>query len=104
MFDIFAVAEMGHVWPDPRATGEFASDMIPRGPGIGTIRISLQNTRAEYKLLQEYRDKSILRGFASVGGLWTFLGGLFSVFFGSSLMRFFFGRHFFQLLKTSVNP
>lgn len=96
-FESYLLAQIGHVWPDPRASGDSPSEIIPKGPSIGTLRISLQDAQAEFRILQEYRERSILRGLASVGGLWTFIGGVFSALFGSSLMRLFFGLCFSPL-------
>jgi len=78
------------VWPDPRVS----TSLIPQGPDIATIRLTPQVDTSEWQVIQERRDKSVIRGLSSAGGLWTALGGLLSIFFGSSIMRLMFGRYF----------
>ncbi len=80
-----------HVWPDPQAG---TSPLIAQGPEVATIRITPQNDPSEWKIIRDYRDKSVLKGFASVGGLWAALGGIFAVLFGSSIIRIIFGMQF----------
>jgi len=77
-----------HVWPDPQAG---TSPLIAQGSEVATIRITPQNDPSEWKIIRDYRDKSVLKGFASVGGLWAALGGIFAVLFGSSIIRIIFG-------------
>jgi len=79
---------MAHVLPDPLAQ---TSLLIPNSAEISTIRLTVQNDYSDWKILQDYREKSILNGFASVGGLGTFLGGLFAIVYGSSIVRILFG-------------
>ena len=43
------------------------------------------------KIVQDHRDKSILKGLSAIGGLWTFVGFLFGALYGSSLVRVVFG-------------
>jgi hypothetical protein len=47
---------------------------------------------SEWKVVQEQRDKSVLRGFSTTGGLWTVFGGIFSICFGSSILQVMFGK------------
>ncbi len=74
------------MWPDPRT-----SPLIPRGPDTSTIRIVTPFDFAEWKIVEQNRDKSVLKGLAGVGGLWTFIGGIFTALFGSSIIRIIFG-------------
>ena len=80
---------MDHVFPDPQAANPYLG--IPRSTNISTLRAFLYDGDFGWTLLQDYRDKSVLNGFASVGGLWTFLSGIFTIVFGSSLLRMLFG-------------
>ncbi|KAF7355884.1 Short-chain dehydrogenase/reductase family protein [Mycena venus] len=43
------------------------------------------------KFIQEYTESSALDGFATVGGLWTFVNGAFVLFFGANVLYFLFG-------------
>ncbi len=83
---------MAHVSTDPMAS---TSPLITRAPDIATIRIISQTDTTEWRIIQDYRDKSALSGFASVGGLWSFLGGIFAVIFGTSILQIVFGMNFY---------
>ena len=81
------VAQVLTVIPDPLA----GSPSIQRSPDISTFRVFMQNDAAELSSIQDYRTKSVLQGFSSLGGLWTSLGGVFAVIFGSPVLRILFG-------------
>jgi hypothetical protein len=74
--------------PDPQVS---ISRLVPQSPEIATIRIISLSDFSEVTIIQDYREKSIPKGFATIGGLWTFLGGVFTALFGSSIMRILFG-------------
>jgi hypothetical protein len=92
---------MHHVFPDPQAANPDLG--IPRSTNISTLRVFLQDNNflgdprlrdvgwGGWSVIQDYTDKSVLNGYASVGGLWTFLSGIFTIVFGSSLLRILFG-------------
>lgn len=87
---------MHHVFPDPQAANPDLG--IPRSENISTLRVfvhddSFGDGHRGWTLIQDYRDKSVLNGFASVGGLWTFLSGIFTIVFGTSLLRMLFGAN-----------
>lgn len=42
--------------------------------------------------MQDSQEKSVLNGFATVGGFWAFTNGLFAIFFGSTLVMIVFGE------------
>jgi len=88
---------MAHVSTDPMAS---TSPLITQAPNIATIRITSQVDTSEWRIFQDYRDKSALKGFASVGGLWSFLGGIFAVFFGTSMLQLVFGMNYFYYYFT----
>ncbi|KAF5350026.1 hypothetical protein D9756_009155 [Leucocoprinus leucothites] len=48
-------------------------------------------SQAEYRLVQDDKENSMLSGVALLGGLWTFLNGAFAVIFGSTLLLILFG-------------
>jgi hypothetical protein len=72
--------------PDPGA-----DIAIVRAPGISTLRTFAMIDSSERVFTQDSRDNSLISGFSEIGGLWTFLSGIFAVMFGSSLMRVLFG-------------
>ena len=82
------------MWTDPRASAsESDSPRILKAPDIATIRLTRQIDDSEWHIIQDRLDKSIIRGLASSGGLWTALGGILSLLFGSSIMRIMFGQY-----------
>jgi len=58
---------------------------------VATIRIIIPSDTSEYIFVRDLRNKSVLSGFSSVGGLWTVLAGVFAALFGSSILRVLFG-------------
>jgi len=87
-----------NVSPDPQAS---ISNLIPRSPDVATIRIISQSDFTEVTIIQDYREKSVTKGFATIGGLWVFLGGIFTALFGSSIMRILFGS-FYRSLEVAL--
>ena len=89
------------MWPDPLASTEPA--LISRAPDIATIRLipQLPTKFSGWKIVQDHRDKSLLKGVSSTGGLWTALGGILAFLFGGSILRTMFGKRFRSL---STNP
>ena len=68
------------------------SSSVPRGSDTGTIRISLVDMTSDSEIIQESRDSTVLKGLSAVGGLWSFLGGVFVWMFGSSILRVLRGK------------
>jgi hypothetical protein len=85
------IAELHSIQTDPRY-----NDTSITGP-VSTL--SIVETRADpTKFIQEYTESSALGGFATVGGLWTFINGAFALFFGANMLYFGFGtRNTFYL-------
>jgi len=81
----FLLGDISTLTPDP-------SPLIPRHENTATLRIYVQDDPSNFVFVEEYREKSVLGGFAAVGGFWTFINGAFAVIFGSSLMFILFGR------------
>ncbi|KAF9482411.1 hypothetical protein BDN70DRAFT_930098 [Pholiota conissans] len=81
------IGQMVNVFQDPQAG---ISPLIVRSPEIATIRLIPQFDHSLWKVTQDSRTKSVLNGLSQAGGLWTFLSGIFAVFFGSSLMHILF--------------
>lgn len=64
---------------------------ILRAPEISTLRTFAMIDSSERVFTQDSRQNSVINGFSEIGGLWTFLSGVFAVVFGSSLMRVLLG-------------
>lgn len=45
------------------------------------------------RITRDYREDSVVAGFASIGGLWTFFSGIISLIFGVSLLQILFGQY-----------
>jgi hypothetical protein len=76
---------------------------MARSPDVANIRILSPNDFSNWRLIQDYRERSVLKGFAVVGGLWTFLCGVFAMVFGPSLLHLLFGTaHFVVLYARSM--
>ena len=81
---------MHSLGPDPRT--ESLPISIPLSPSISTLRTFAMIDSSERVFTQDSRENSLINGFSEIGGLWTFLSGIFAVVFGISLMRVLFGR------------
>ena len=72
------------------------SPFISRGANISTLRVwtPLVLGYIQTVLTQDYRDASVVTGFSAVGGLWTTLGGIFTLVFGASMLHILYGEIF----------
>jgi hypothetical protein len=68
---------------DPFAT---ANPDYPTGPNVSTFRITSMDLEREITVVQDYRTKSTLRGFAAIGGLGSFFSAFFVILFGNTLL------------------
>jgi len=76
--------------PDPPITGENVSSIrifIPAGGYGRGLEIPGMN-----ELEKEVRKSTLLDGTSLLGGVWTFMTGIFSLIFGSSLLLVVFGK------------
>jgi hypothetical protein len=87
------VSEISHVSPDPT--------FIVPSPDVSTMRIFLQNDFTDWRITQDSQEKSVLKGFSVVGGLWAFFGGIFAMLFGKSIMQILFGA-FYVLMYNDI--
>jgi len=85
------IARVINIFSDPRAG---ASPLIPRSLNTSTFRVFLQDDPSEWITISDAREESVLAGFSRVGGLWAFLCGVFTVYFGTSLLRIICGKIF----------
>ncbi|KAK7014032.1 short-chain dehydrogenase/reductase family protein [Favolaschia claudopus] len=65
--------------------------LAPSSSHISNL-IIYQPSGIPVKAIEEYTEFSALGGFATVGGLWTFINGAFSLFFGANVLYFLFGH------------
>jgi len=84
---------MTQILPDPLAQN-IPFIPTPQSPEISTIRLINRNAHdwSDWRIIQDDRQKSVVAGLASVGGLWTSIGGLFLIVFGTSVFRILFGK------------
>jgi len=71
----------------------------PSGPAMSSIKIILPTEflPESVRVVQEYKEKSALKGFVNIGGLWAFFASAFTVIFGTSIVRTLFGiAHSFE--------
>ncbi|KJA15136.1 hypothetical protein HYPSUDRAFT_48660 [Hypholoma sublateritium FD-334 SS-4] len=80
------VGQVSQLYPDPSI-----SPLIQRGTNISTLRLSVVREDTQWIVIRDIKNNSFIGGFSKVGGLWTFLSGIFAAIFGSSLMRILFG-------------
>jgi hypothetical protein len=67
------------------------------------MRIFLQNDFTDWRITQDSQEKSILKGFSVVGGLWAFFGGIFIWLFGKTIMQMLSGEFRFLINTTYLN-
>lgn len=95
------IANIQSIGPDP---------LIPSGDNsTATLRLIYQDWlpmgEGVYKVEQDYSNSTVLNGFSLLGGVWTFINGLFAAIFGSSLLLVLFGTRilFSFLFYTTVD-
>jgi hypothetical protein len=86
------------MFTDPKAG---ISPLIPRSLNTSTFRVFVQDDASEWITTVDDRNESVLNGFSRVGGLWAFLGGVFTILFGTSLLRILCGKIFINSLFVS---
>ncbi|CAA7268415.1 unnamed protein product [Cyclocybe aegerita] len=78
---MFVIGRMLNVLPDPEAS------FLPNGRNISTFRVFPQVDLSELRIVLDGLESSVLKGFSAVGGLWTFLSGIFTIISGASARR-----------------
>jgi len=72
------------------------TQIIPNGPQLtdhtASLTIFPRFDFSNVKIVQDHREKSILKGLSAIGGLWTFIAFIFGALYGNSLIRVVFGR------------
>ena len=89
MYDTFAIA-------DVVSTVSMSSTAPPEdiNPNISTLYITYQGPPGEWRVIQDYRENSVLHGFSAAGGLGSFLSLLCAILFGTSLFSVLFRKSF----------
>jgi len=77
----------------------FSDSKASQGEEMASIRIHFRDSPA-LRVVQDYRENSVLGGFSKIGGLWAFLGGAFATIFGSSILRTVLGMRFSLLISS----
>ncbi len=80
------IGQVAHLYPDPSS-----SSLITRAPEMATLRLSVMRDASQWDIIRDTKKNTFLSGFSKIGGLWTFLSGIFAAIFGSSLIRILFG-------------
>lgn len=83
-----AISRVLNVFTDPQAG---IDSRIPRLVNHSTFRVFPQDDPSEWITTLDARSESVLDGFSHVGGLWAFLGGVFTILIGESLLSILFG-------------
>ncbi|TFK31603.1 hypothetical protein BDQ12DRAFT_618618, partial [Crucibulum laeve] len=83
----FVVGDIVSLTPDPST-----SAIIPRGPGMASLRIHVLFESTDWTISQEYREKTVWSGFATLGGFWTSISSGFAFLFGATLLLVTFGK------------
>ncbi|KAF9039112.1 hypothetical protein BJ165DRAFT_1407347 [Panaeolus papilionaceus] len=86
----FVTARLKSLLPEPLLTTAPNSTLITVADNFSTLRVFLPDAISDVKIVEDYREKAVLDGFAVIGGLWTFLCAVFAIFFGISMTRILF--------------
>ncbi|KAJ3526798.1 hypothetical protein NMY22_g10024 [Coprinellus aureogranulatus] len=79
MTETFLIANIKQILPSSRA--------VDPDPLVSTLRFAPDDFTQDFNIVQDYRDKTVLAGLASVGGLATTFSTFLIILFGTSLMR-----------------
>jgi hypothetical protein len=61
-------------------------------PNVSTLHITYQGPPGEWRIVQDFRGKSVLNGFSAAGGLGSFASLLCALLFGTNLFSFLFRK------------
>jgi hypothetical protein len=90
-FDDFIMTEITHLQPNtvPRLTSNDSASLV----------VIPRDDHSDIRIIQDYRERTVLKGFSDIGGLWTIIAFIFGALFGSSLLRVAFGT-IIKYIKT----
>ncbi|PPQ68130.1 hypothetical protein CVT24_002956 [Panaeolus cyanescens] len=86
----FVTPRLKSLLPEPLLVIAPNDPFIAAGSDVATLRIFLPDAISDIKIVEDYREKAVLDGFAVIGGLWTFLCAVFAIVFGISMTRIVF--------------
>jgi hypothetical protein len=66
------------------------SEALPNNT-VGSIRIAFNIGWNQTRIEREVNSRTVVEGFATLGGAWTFMDGIFAGIFGSTLLLVLFG-------------
>jgi len=91
-FDDLYSFNIDKVFPDPNPpiSGEIFSSLRILIPGHDL----LNTVHGLYESVKDVGQSTVIGGTSILGGLWTFMTGIFSLIFGSSLLLVIFGKPF----------
>lgn len=103
-----ATARLKSLVPDPLVVFTEDADTgilpLPVGGNQATLRLFIPDAISDITIVQDYREKAVLDGFAVIGGLWTFLCAIFTILFGVSITRILFSMFLsLSLLHASTH-
>jgi len=89
-FDDLYSFNIDKVFPDPNPpiSGEIFSSLRILIPGNDLF----STVHGSKGLVKDVEQSTIIGGTSILGGLWTFMTGIFSLIFGSSLLLVLFGK------------
>jgi hypothetical protein len=85
-FDTFAIAEMSTASVSGTGTSE------DNNPNVSTLHLIYQGPSGRWRIVQDFREKSVLSGFSAAGGLGSFASLLCALLFGTNLFALLFRK------------
>jgi hypothetical protein len=80
------------------------TNQISNIPGSLASRLTIiQHNVFPTKYIEDYEATSPLDGVTKVGGLWTFVNGIFVLLFGANVMYFAFSEWFNSLIPVTMD-
>jgi hypothetical protein len=87
-FDELIITEITHLQPNTVFTPKPTSD------DTASLIVIPRYNHSDIRIIQDYRERTVLKGFSDIGGLWTIIAFIFGAIFGSSLLRVAFGTNY----------
>jgi len=78
----------------------FTDSKVSQSAEMASIHVHVHDLPT-HRVVQDYRENSVLGSFSKVGGLWAFLGGAFATIFGCSILRTVLGMSLSLLSSCS---
>ncbi|KAF5315033.1 hypothetical protein D9619_007477 [Psilocybe cf. subviscida] len=88
----FGIFQMTSLFWESRIMATYPDPLVAFNKDVSTLRLFWQDNWSETRIIQDYRESSVIAGFANVGGLWTTLSGIFAIIFGASMLQILYGN------------